>query len=79
MHAEYIQPGLEQSLYHVQEEAAEVIVAIAKIHRFGLFNFDPSNKVPVSNLQHLRSELGDLVAAIARLEREIPQHALGKL
>lgn len=45
-----------------QEEAAEVIVAISKINRFGIDNYKPNK--PLTNRQHLAEELGDLQAMI---------------
>ena len=46
----------------LQEECAEVIVAISKISRFGLDNVKPGK--PLTNRQHLAEELGDLQAMI---------------
>jgi len=46
----------------LQEECAEVIVAISKISRFGLDNTKPGK--PLTNRQHLAEELGDLQAMI---------------
>jgi NTP pyrophosphatase (non-canonical NTP hydrolase) len=46
----------------LQEECAEVIVAISKISRFGLDNAKPGK--PLTNRQHLAEELGDLQAMI---------------
>lgn len=44
------------------EEAAEVIVAISKISRFGIDNYKPGK--PLTNRQHLEEEVGDLLAMI---------------
>ena len=46
----------------LQEECAEVIVAVSKISRFGLDNFKPGK--PKTNREHLAEELGDLQAMI---------------
>jgi NTP pyrophosphatase (non-canonical NTP hydrolase) len=51
-----------------QEEAAEVIVAISKISRFGIDNFKPMTVRPLTNRQHLEEEIGDLLAMIDLLE-----------
>jgi NTP pyrophosphatase (non-canonical NTP hydrolase) len=49
-----------------QEEAAEVIVAISKISRFGIDNYKPNK--PLTNRQHLEEEIGDLLAMVDLLE-----------
>lgn len=46
----------------LQEECAEVIVAVSKISRFGIDNYKPGK--PLTNRQHLAEELGDLQAMI---------------
>ena len=46
----------------LQEECAEVIVAISKISRFGADNFKPGK--PKTNREHLAEELGDLQSMI---------------
>jgi hypothetical protein len=46
----------------LQEECAEVIVAVSKISRFGLDNIKPGK--PKTNREHLAEELGDLQAMI---------------
>ena len=46
----------------LQEECAEVIVAVSKISRFGLNNFKPGK--PKTNLEHLEEELGDTLPMI---------------
>ena len=46
----------------LQEECAEVVVAVSKISRFGLDNFKPGK--PKTNREHLAEELGDLQAMI---------------
>ncbi len=49
----------EEILDIAQEECAEVVVAISKIHRFGIDNYKPGN--PKTNREHLEEEIGDLV------------------
>jgi NTP pyrophosphatase (non-canonical NTP hydrolase) len=46
----------------LQEECAEVIVAVSKISRFGIDNFKPGK--PKTNREHLEEELGDMMAMI---------------
>lgn len=45
-----------------QEEAAEVIVAISKVSRFGFDNIKPGQSI--TNREHLEVELGDVLAMI---------------
>jgi len=52
----------------LSEEAAEVIQAISKCHRFGLDNVKPG--LSLTNKQHLEEEIGDLVAMIELLKLE---------
>lgn len=55
--------GKEKEVMDIlQEECAEVIVAVSKISRFGLDNFKPGK--PKTNREHLAEELGDLQAMI---------------
>ena len=49
---------IKETMDILQEECAEVIVAISKISRFGLDNVKPGK--PLTNRQHLAEELGDL-------------------
>jgi NTP pyrophosphatase (non-canonical NTP hydrolase) len=46
----------------LQEECAEVVVAVSKISRFGIDNYKPNK--PKTNREHLEEELGDLMAMI---------------
>ena len=46
----------------LQEECAEVIQAISKIHRFGLTNHKPDSTY--INQENLEEELGDMLAMI---------------
>jgi NTP pyrophosphatase (non-canonical NTP hydrolase) len=52
----------KEALDILQEECAEVIVAVSKISRFGLDNYKPNK--PLTNRQHLAEELGDLQCMI---------------
>lgn len=47
-----------------QEEAAEVIVALSKIRRFGLESIDPRIPGGKTNQQSLEEELGDMLCMI---------------
>lgn len=49
-----------------QEEAAEVIVAISKISRFGIDNYKPGKSL--TNRQHLEEEIGDFLAMVGIME-----------
>jgi hypothetical protein len=53
---------MNETLVILQEEAAEVIQAISKIHRFGLGNTNPITGE--SSLETLHKELGDLQCMI---------------
>lgn len=55
-------PKQKEALDILQEECAEVTVAVSKISRFGLDNYKPGK--PLTNRQHLAEELGDLQAMI---------------
>lgn len=50
----------------LQEECAEVIQAVSKIHRFGLTNHKPDNIY--TNQENLEEELGDMLAMIDLLK-----------
>ena len=50
----------------LSEECAEVIQAISKCHRFGLYNVKPGK--PLTNAQHLEGEIGDLLAMVDLLK-----------
>lgn len=59
----------EQLILHIlQEECAEVIVAISKINRFGLHSFHPNGTK--SNLDNLEEEIGDVLAMIDLLLKQ---------
>ena len=51
----------------LQEEAAEVIVVISKIDRFGWLSCHP-NTPDKTNLEHLEEEIGDFMCMIGLLE-----------
>jgi hypothetical protein len=53
---------MNETLVILQEEAAEVIQAISKIHRFGINNINPITNE--SSLETLHKELGDLQCMI---------------
>lgn len=69
MNEEYIQPGYDQAVIHVIEEAAESIVAACKILRFGRKSVNPllPKEQQETNDDALSRELGDLLHAIDRL------------
>lgn len=52
----------QEILNIAQEEAAEIIVAISKVRRFGLYSVDPRIIDGVTNKEHLEEEFGDLLA-----------------
>lgn len=60
----------DEVLDHVQEECAEVILAIAKLRRFGP---DPHEYAGVAydNLNALRDEIADLGEALTRVRRQV--------
>lgn len=53
---------MNETLVILQEEAAEVIQAISKIHRFGIGNTNPLTNE--NNLDNLHKEIGDLQCMI---------------
>lgn len=53
----------QEILLITQEECAEVTQAISKCFRFGLDNCKPGK--PLTNREHLTTELGDLLAMIS--------------
>jgi hypothetical protein len=53
---------MNETLVILQEEAAEVIHTISKIHRFGINNINPITNE--SSLETLHKELGDLQCMI---------------
>ncbi len=52
----------EEVMDILQEECAEVVVAVSKISRFGIDNFKPGK--PKTNREHLEEEIGDVLAMI---------------
>lgn len=50
------------TLQILQEECAEVVVAVSKINRFGPHSFYPGSTK--TNLNHLEDEIGDVLAMI---------------
>ena len=73
MHLEYVQDGLDQALIHTTEECSEVIMAITKIQRFGLYSYNPNlpPELRKTNKEDLLNELDDMKHAIERLEIEL--------
>ncbi len=53
---------IHETLLILQEECAEVTQAISKCFRFGLYNVKPGK--PATNVEHLETEIGDLLAMI---------------
>lgn len=58
----------EETFSVLQEECAEVIVAVSKIFRFGLDGKKPETNQ--TNIQHLEEELGDLICIVEILEAQ---------
>jgi phosphoribosyl-ATP pyrophosphohydrolase len=67
MKVKFLPTTLAGKIVHVMEESAEVILAVSKIHRFGLDNEHPDTKE--SNRAALKREMRDLKFAITRLEK----------
>lgn len=69
----FLQNGFEKQLAHVVEECGEVLAAAGKTQRWGPFSSNPllPKEQREANLLWLVRELGDLKAAIARLEDTI--------
>jgi hypothetical protein len=57
---------LKEVLLITQEECAEVTQAISKCFRFGLDNAKPGK--PLTNVEHLEGEIGDLLAMVDLLK-----------
>ena len=57
---------VNEILHILQEECAEVTQAISKCFRFGLDNAKPGK--PLTNVEHLEGEIGDLLAMIDLLK-----------
>lgn len=53
---------VRETLLILQEECAEVTQAVSKCFRFGLDNFKPG--ISSTNLEHLETEIGDVLAMI---------------
>lgn len=76
MHEEYLPQTEDEMRLHVLEEAAELIVAYAKVERFGPDAYDPSDPLKQTNEERFMEELFDLEHAIARFRSE---YALNRL
>ena len=57
----------DELLVILQEECAEVTQVISKIHRFGLYNFNPITEEHNNNLLH--KEVGDLLCMIELMKK----------
>ena len=57
---------VNEILHILQEECAEVTQAISKCFRFGLDNAKPGK--PLTNVEHLDGEIGDLLAMVDLLK-----------
>jgi len=57
---------VNEILHILQEECAEVTQAISKCFRFGLDNAKPGK--PLTNVEHLQDEIGDLLAMVDLLK-----------
>ncbi len=55
---------MDKTLVKLQEECAEVIHIISKIHRFGKDNYSPLDQKRTRNIALLELELGDLLDII---------------
>ena len=60
---------MDRNLVRLQEECAEVIHIVSKIHRFGLDNWNPEISHRVKNYELLAKELGDLVGVISMITK----------
>lgn len=70
--AEYfnqLSPQEAEALAILGEECAEVGQVIGKIQRHGLFSRNPFDPQSLSNLDELKVELGDILAAIRVLQK----------
>ena len=61
-HFNGLSPADAEALTLISEECAEVIQAIAKIQRHGLWSEHPESRIP--NWSALQREVGDLLAAL---------------
>lgn len=63
---------LRSQLDVLQEECAEVIVAVSKLKRFGDRSVDRMTGVRYNNRDDLYAEMADLAAAWQRVQRVLP-------
>jgi NTP pyrophosphatase (non-canonical NTP hydrolase) len=64
---EQLTPRTIEYLEILQEECAEVVQAVSKIKRFGLHSFNPADKKKVQNIEHLITEIGDVMGMVKLL------------
>lgn len=71
----FLQDGFDKRLAHLVEECGETLAAIGKLLRWGPNSVNPllPKAQQVTNLAWLRTELGDVKQAIARLEAAIEE------
>ena len=56
---------------HVEEECAELIKAICKTRRFGLYNWNPKDPDKTTNKELILREMTDVKIRISELEIEL--------
>lgn len=59
-----LSPRTLELLEILQEEAAEVIQAVSKIKRFGTHSVHPDDPLRITNIEHLVTEIGDVVGMV---------------
>lgn len=67
MRKDLLPTTIQGKIDHVEEECAEVILAIAKMRRFGQIATDPVTKKKYYNLCVVMNEIEDLKAACLAL------------
>jgi len=66
-----LSPKVDESLTIFQEECAEVIQIISKIKRWGFASVHPDNPDGPNNREILIQEIGDVLALIAVVQKEL--------
>jgi len=73
--SKYLRPGVDFCMAHVVEEAGELMAALGKTMRWGLWSFNP--ELPTEqrepNIEWVKREIADLRAALDRFEAELPK------